>query len=80
MEPVEAIQQVTKEYIRQVKAQPDWPSDPLRSACLLDHNMSLLLKDASGTIETKETVARLRDDAIRAGALALRFLVELSTE
>lgn len=85
MEPVDAIQQIMKEYIRQAKRHPR-AATPLHGACFVQHMAGALLLEAS-TVEAKNWRALseahrffLRDAAIATGAAALRFLAELPTE
>ena len=61
-----------------MKIHPVWPTDPVHAAAKLSEEAGEVLQAANDILEWKSTdIERMKTEAIQAGAMAIRFLLNI---
>ena len=70
---------IYKEYEAAVKKHPQWPSDPIHAAAILNEESGELTQACLDYVYRGADGKAAVDEAIQCGAMALRFLVNVGS-
>ena len=74
---VKIIDEILDELKRATQKFPAWPTDPLHAKAILDEEVGELEKAILQTIYQKADKNDVKEEAIQAATMAIRFLISL---